>query len=175
MSQIDVAPTLLSLLGVDKAERQEMYSDLHGHDMSDALAAGAGPREQTGILINVGNVIFLDPNVGRNMSAGMSMAEASARRDNSLRGMARGVHDGRWKFMRWFAPIDHHVPQDFETLIARNDIELYDTEMDPYEINNLAVDPQAMRETLLKLNEKCNRLIADEVGIDDGRLYRSNP
>lgn len=48
-------------------------------------------------------------------------------------------------------------------------MELYDTETDPGETRNLAADPEAVRDLILQMNGKLNRLIAREIGIDDGR------
>jgi arylsulfatase len=87
------------------------------------------------------------------------------------RGFFRGVFDGRYKFARYFRPRDHHLPRDFDTLVRRNDLELYDTQADPHELDNLAAKPDAHRETLLRLNAKTNALIEREIGTDDGREH----
>jgi arylsulfatase len=88
-----------------------------------------------------------------------------------VRGLIRGVHDGRWKFARYFATGEHHMPRDWETLLAHNDLELYDLEADPDEIVNLAHEPDAHRELILELNAKVNALIEREIGADDGACY----
>src|SRR3546814_6936406 len=46
-------------------------------------------------------------------------------------GLFRGVHDGRYKFARYFAPAQHHIPRDWDTLLRYNQLELYDTQVDP--------------------------------------------
>jgi hypothetical protein len=54
-------------------------------------------------------------------------------------------------------------------LVARNDLELYDTAADPGEKVNLAADPVAADRQLIEmLNARLNDLIAAEVGVDDG-------
>jgi arylsulfatase len=87
------------------------------------------------------------------------------------RGVIRGVFDGRYKFARYFSVAEHHIPKDWETLIAHNDLELYDTETDPDEIVNLAFKPEEHRDLILKLNAQVNALIETEVGADDGSIY----
>ena len=51
---------------------------------------------------------------------------------------------------------------------VNNDVELYDLEVDPHEMRNLANDRRANGDLLLAMNDKLNRLIDDEVGKDDG-------
>src|SRR5690606_3390004 len=90
--------------------------------------------------------------------------------DLTKRRLHRGVHDGRYKFARYFAPAHHHKPTDWETLNRMNDLELYDTHADPNELVNLANDPK-QRATVMRLNKMVNALIDREIGIDDGREY----
>jgi hypothetical protein len=56
----------------------------------------------------------------------------------------------------------------FEELVGNNDLELFDLERDPDEMVNLAVDTGANRELILHKNELLNRLIAREVGDNNG-------
>lgn len=51
-----------------------------------------------------------------------------------------------------------------------NDLELYDTEAEPFELVNLASDP-AQRENILRLNAMVNALVTREIGKDDGSEY----
>lgn len=55
-----------------------------------------------------------------------------------LRGAVRSVFDGRFKFARYFSPLEHHCPTSLDELLARNDVELFDLDNDPDEANNLA-------------------------------------
>ncbi|MBV1886040.1 MAG: sulfatase, partial [Parvibaculaceae bacterium] len=84
------------------------------------------------------------------------------------RGQMRGVFDGRYKFARFFAPTQHNLPQTWDDLIAFNDLELYDTQTDPGELNNLATNTEIHRDLLLTMNDKLNTLITKEIGDDDG-------
>ncbi len=90
---------------------------------------------------------------------------------NTSRSIIRGVFDGRYKFGRYFKISEHHEPRDWETLVAHNDLELYDTQADPDEILNLAFKPDGEKSRILELNAKVNALIDSEIGVDDGSMY----
>ena len=77
----------------------------------------------------------------------------------------RSVFDGRYRFSRYFAPLDFNTPATFETLTAHNDLELYDLQEDPEEVRNLAASD---RDLVMAMNAKLNERIAEEVGEDDG-------
>ncbi len=55
-----------------------------------------------------------------------------------------------------------------ESLVANNDLEVYDLKNDPEEINNLALDMKKNSELIFALNQVTNQRIAEEVGVDDG-------
>jgi len=84
----------------------------------------------------------------------------------------RGIHTGRHKFVRYFRPDQHHRPEDWDTLVAHNQLELYDLQADPGEMRNLAHEPArvdaATRALILELNTRLNALVAAEVGQDLG-------
>lgn len=84
------------------------------------------------------------------------------------RGQMRGVYDGRWKFQRYSAPHSTSQPGSFDALVSTHDLELYDTVTDPGETRNLAADPQSVKAEIERLNATLNRLLAAEVGVDDG-------
>ena len=84
------------------------------------------------------------------------------------RGFVSFCFDGRYKFSRYYAPDNFNTPMTFEELVGNNDLELFDLERDPDEMVNLAVDTGANRELILRQNELLNRLIAREVGDNDG-------
>ena len=84
------------------------------------------------------------------------------------RTMGRGIITKKYKYSRWFAPGDHHMPERWTTLVGRNDLELYDIENDPLELNNLAFNPETKRDLIMDLNARLNKLIEKEVGEDFG-------
>lgn len=51
-----------------------------------------------------------------------------------------------------------------------NDVELFDHQSDPNEVNNLALDRERNADLLLAMNNKLNRLIDEEVGEDIGQM-----
>ena len=55
-------------------------------------------------------------------------------------------------------------------MIGSNDVELFDTERDPHEVNNLALDLAKNGELMVAMNDKLNALIESEVGEDIGQM-----
>lgn len=168
MSAIDLAPTLMALVGVAPEEAEARFPGLPGVDLSAMIADPDRPteRDSRGHLFNYA-VPYMWQRKG---IGGGSPSDFDEIYDLTKRRLHRGVHDGKWKFARYFAPAQHHTPTDWETLNRLNDLELYDTHADPHELVNLASDP-THRETILRLNAMVNALIAQEVGADDGSEY----
>ena len=77
------------------------------------------------------------------------------------------IIDGRYKYTRYFAPSQHNRPETLEQILAYNDIELFDTVEDSDEMINLATNPEQNEELILEMNDKLNRLIDEEIGVDD--------
>ena len=80
----------------------------------------------------------------------------------------RSIWDGRYRFSRYFSPMQFNTPRTMEELVAKNDLEVYDLQADPDEMTNLALDPKKNGDLILTLNQATNDRIADEVGNDDG-------
>ncbi|MBP6877552.1 MAG: sulfatase-like hydrolase/transferase [Phenylobacterium sp.] len=167
MSAIDLAPTLLGFAGKDDAWRQERFPELPGVDVSGLAAdpAARTERDERGHLFN-----YAVGYMWERLPPGQKPANGTLPYDLTKRRLHRGVHDGRYKFARYFAPAQHHRPEDWDMLARYNDLELYDTQADPGEIVNLASDP-AQQANILRLNGMVNRLVDLEVGVDDGREY----
>jgi arylsulfatase A-like enzyme len=80
----------------------------------------------------------------------------------------RGVFDGRYRFTRYFAPLDFNTPTSYEDLVAHNDFELYDLRNDPEEVHNLALTPSLHTDLVMAMNTTLNQRLPEEVGEDDG-------
>jgi len=68
------------------------------------------------------------------------------------------------KFGRFFSAAEHTVPETWEELFGSNDVVVYDTREDPYELVNLAHPRyrERNRELILSLNSMLNDLVAAE-------------
>ncbi len=172
-SAVDLVPTMLSLAGVDPATTAARYPALKGVDISRTLEDGGNrsARDERGLLYNYAVGYYWEPHRREDDGNRQAPEERGQRFDLKKRRLHRGVHDGRYKFARYFAPAEHHKPGDWQTLTAHNDLELYDTQADPNELVNLAADPDAHRELILRLNAMTNTLIDIEVGVDNGSEY----
>lgn len=181
-SHIDLVPTILGMAGVDPKARTEHYPYLKGIDVSAAIASPAATtlRDQSGILLNYGVPLYMDPDFTRkgaltgkiysklsSLFIGFESGQFLPSLDNPA--LFRGIYDGRYKFARYFKPSDHHKPQDWQNLSTRNELELYDTQEDPNEITNLAAQAGQHKDLLLALNSKLNKLLDTEVGADLGK------
>jgi len=180
-SHLDLVPTLLGMAGIDAKKRESINSNLPGHDISGLLA---DPKQASvnavrdAALYNFNMWLFQDPDflfqMIDAMRKGQDPGELGLQLDLDSRGAIRSVTDGHYRFSRYFSPKLHNLPSSIEELYKFNDVEMYDLEVDPNEMNNLAVDRRANGELLLTMNQKMTDVIAAEVGSDNGEFLPEN-
>lgn len=186
-SMIDVVPTLLSGAGIDIETVRDRHPELKGVDLIPELgrSTSVGAGERTALLFQWTSLVHLSADLARFFAA-IRLAKSPEERAKvaasgppdltPFKGHMRGIFDGRWKFARYFSPRQHHRPMTFDELVRHNDLELYDTALDPCETTNLASEPttlasepsNARRERIETLNRALNDLIDREIGVDDG-------
>ena len=175
-SHIDLVPTLAGLTNSETQRRATALTGLPGHDFTSLLTAPeqasfAAIRE--GALFNYVGLWTVDAlymtRTARDLGEGRYVPPFSELRpEMTPRGFVSFCFDGRYKFSRYYAPDNFNTPMTFEELVGNNDLELFDLERDPDEMVNLAVDTGANRELIMRKNELLNRLVAREVGDNDG-------
>ena len=175
MSAIDFGPTLIGLIGEDY---KSVEARLKGYDYSN-IVKGVSAKDQRDEIL----VCFSNTTQGNSRLEKIRMVQKEAEKNGApavqfsypddfiqfdKRTLGRGIITSKYKYSRWFTPGDHHLPKTWETLVGRNDLELYDLDADPLEMTNLAENPESQRELILDLNNRLNRLINKEVGEDLG-------
>ncbi len=175
-SHVDIATTLISLAG----GKPSPQSNLPGKDISPLLKNPESAKFdaiRTGALYNYNMLAFVDGDFLSKVSKFLreggkptEIADKNWRPNLNKRGAIRSVFDGRYKFNRYFSPMEHHTPKSIEELFANNDVELFDVKSDPNEMQNLATDKRANGDLIVAMNNKLNALIDSEVGDDDGQM-----
>ncbi|MBK6008091.1 sulfatase-like hydrolase/transferase [Ramlibacter ginsenosidimutans] len=178
-SHLDIAPTLVALTGIAQDQRAAIVKGLPGHDLSGLLAApgqAGADAVRPGALFCYNMLAYLD---GDYMAKAVAHLQAGGRPDQlkaagirpdlMKRGAVRSVFDGRYTFARYFAPRQHNRPGTLEALYRFNDVELYDLQADPAEMDNLAAGSRH-RDLVAAMNDKLNRLVDTEVGEDRGQM-----
>lgn len=180
-SHIDVTPTLLSLAGVSATRRSEFAGrDLPGRDLAPVLAKGTGAdihAARESVLFSYSALCTVDSTlievageaVAANKSPKEELEKAGYKPDLRKRGNLRTVFDGRYKFSRYFAPVERNRPTTIDGLYKANDIELFDLQADPEEVVNLAADRERHKDVISTMSMKLEAAIKPEIGMDDGR------
>lgn len=177
---LDIAPTLVRLAGVEDDQWAKIVKGLPGKDLSGLLAAPERAdvnAVRDGALFNYNMFAYLDGDflykAVEHINQGGKPADlktAGIRPDMKKRGAVRSLYDGRYMFARYFSPKEHNRPTSLEELRRFNDVELYDLQLDPLEMKNLAMPGNQHDELIVAMNEKLNRLIDTEVGEDRGQM-----
>jgi arylsulfatase len=178
-SHLDLAPTLVAMTGAAPEKRAGIVKELPGKDLSGLLTAPERAEVAAlhdGVLFNYNMFAYLDGDFLNKaidyVQKGGKPADVKAAGivpDMSKRGAVRSAYDGRYVFARYFSPKQHNRPTTIEELFRFNDVELYDVQADPNEMNNLATGGRS-RDIVAAMNEKLNRLIDAEVGEDRGQM-----
>ena len=175
-SHLDLLPTFVGLTGLPDAKRPEAVKALPGHDFSALLAEpekASVTAVRPAVLFNyVGpstvDADFLRATMDNTIFGRPTPPLSQAKLDK--RGFLSFVFDGRYKFTRYYAPTAFNTPRTLEEIFGNNDVQLFDLQSDPEEMHNFALEPEKNRETILRMNELLNDLIAKEVGVNDGRF-----
>lgn len=179
-SHIDLIPTMAGLTGADADRRKEVLAGLPGQDFSSLLRdpdAAEPDAIREAVLFNYVGLQTVDAlymtRVCRDIAHGrFAPSFAEAKPDMQGRGFISFVFDGRYKFSRYYSPDDFNTPTTLEELLASNEIELFDLKTDPDEMVNLGLDAEANKALILRMNDLLNRMIAKEVGVNDGAWLR---
>jgi arylsulfatase len=177
-SHIDLVPTLAGLTGLPRKARAAATRGLPGYDLSPLLAKPAEAKADSireGALFNYVGLMTVDANYLKKMAAPLSTGKsapplADVHPDLSKRGFLSFAFDGRYKFTRYYAPNAFNTPRTLAEITRKNDLELFDLEKDPHEMTNLAIDAKKHKAVILRMNALLNKLIAREVGVNDGKF-----
>ena len=177
-SHLDVLPTMVGFTGAPEAERRKLTAGLPGKDFSAAIERGRNGEVNAvrdGVLFNYVAPLTVDAAFCERMVAGGSTAKAKAATELATlqpalgkRGFLAFAYDGRYKLARYYAPAGFDTPRTLDELFADNDVQLFDLHSDPGETKNLALDRDANRTELERMNRLLNDLMAREVGTNDG-------
>jgi arylsulfatase len=175
-SHLDIAATLVAMAGGGPAHA----ADLPGRDITPVLSAPEAARLDAirpAALFSYNMFAYIDGDflmdVSRFIREGGKPSELPNqgwRPNLGKRGAIRSAFDRRYKLNRYFSPQEHHMPRSIEELFANNDVELFDLERDPNEIDNLATDRHKNGDLLVAMNETLSATIESEVGDDRGQM-----
>lgn len=182
-SHLDLTPTLLGLTGRATEQIAPLLHDRKGKDFSTLLKhpEQASLHEiRDASLYCYDMMLYIDDNYLRQVFSVRDNAQLSAEEkqlaikklspDYRRRTGVRMLFDGRYKFARYYSLREHNMPESWEQLLAMNDLELYDLDNDPQEMDNLAREPERYRERLMAMNQQLNARYREEIGEDDGRF-----
>jgi arylsulfatase len=169
-SHIDLLPTFVGFTGLAESERPSVVKTLPGHDFSSLLSEpdkASLTEVRPAILFNYVGPATVDAAFLNKTMYTQFMNEPSpplSEANLTKRGLLAVAFDGRYKYGRYYAPTACNTPQTIEEIFGNNDVQLFDLQNDPQEVHNLAVDRDANRALILRMNALLNDLEAKEVG-----------
>jgi arylsulfatase A-like enzyme len=178
-SHLDLLPTFVGLTGLPDSKRPPAVKALPGHDFSSVLAApekASLTEIRPAILFNYVGPATVDGAFLNKTMDTQFMNETSpplTEANLTKRGFLALVFDGRYKFGRYYAPTACNTPQTIAEIFQKNDVQLFDLQSDPHEVQNLALDPEKSHALILRMNALLNELMAKEVGANDCELLTS--
>jgi arylsulfatase len=177
-SHLDLVPTFVGLTGLPESKRPAAVKALPGHDFSALLA---NPEKadvhavRPGILFDYVGVSTVDGNYLNQVMSSLGLNRAGppiSQANLTKRGFLYFTVDGRYKFARYYSPTAFNTPTTLDQILKHNDVQLFDLQSDPEEMHNLALEPEKNRETILRMNQLLNDLIAKEIGANDGQFLK---
>jgi arylsulfatase len=175
-SHLDLVPTFVGMTGIADEKRPEVVKKLPGRDFSRLLAdpeKAAVDAIRPGILFNYVSLTTVDANYYIRSFGLMAKGKKPppiTDIDLRKRGFLALTFDGRFKLGRFYAPNAFNTPRTLDQLFEHNDVQVFDAKNDPEEMQNLALDRDKHKDTILRLNGLLNDLMAREVGVNDGRF-----
>ncbi|MEA4806469.1 sulfatase-like hydrolase/transferase [Acetobacterium wieringae] len=164
-SHLDLAPTFIDMTNLPDAKKAELSGELPGISMMDLLD-GSQTEIRVGSLFAYEMISMIDSDMMQTTDPATGVTSYTI--DYSKRGFVRGITTEKYKFARYFSPLNFNLPTTMEALYANNDVQLFDLEKDPKELVNLAADKETNAALIMELNNQLNALITKEIGVDDG-------
>jgi len=174
-SHLDLAPTLLSWT---KQSAKVDKSALKGYDLTSLLTLGKKAKTneiRQASLYCYNMFLYLDSDYTLKIQEYLNkggdpekLATLGIKPDFTKRGAIRSVFDGRYRYTRYYSPLQNNQVTTLKEILAYNDIELFDLKNDPQEMHNLTSDTKKYAALIVSMNDKLNQIIKEEVGVDDG-------
>ena len=169
-SHLDLVPTFVQMTNASAEKKKAATNGLAGKNLLP-LTENTAASVRDDALFACSLVSLIDARIPP------FTISADAQLASDKRGIVRGLITAEgYKFARYFKPSGFNTPRTLDELFENNDVEIFNLNTDPHELRNLAEDLRTENPDLLAaLNARLNRIVADEIGIDDGREFSAIP